>query len=185
MTAFACIFVPDFPVEALLRAEPDLRTQAVAVLEGKAPLQKIFAANEKGRRAGISPGMTKLQVEACPDLVLRARSSLQEAAAHAALLDCAQSFSPRVEDAACDTILLDLAGLEPLFGPLPKIARDLARRTSDLALESHVAVASDPDTAVLAARGFSGVIVIPEGKEAEQLGNLPLDVLFTGSLDFR
>src|ERR1700693_433955 len=161
---FACIFVPDFPVEALLRAEPELRSQAVAVLEGKAPLQKIFAAHEKARRAGVSVGMTKLQVEACPDLVLRPRSSLQEAAAHAALLDCAQSFSPRVEDAGCDTILLDLAGREPLFGPLPKIARALARRASDLGFEASVAVAANPDTAALAARGFSGVTVIPEGK---------------------
>src|SRR5229473_7789349 len=185
MTAFACIFVPDFPVEALLRAEPDLRTQAVAVLEGKAPLQKIFAANEKGRRAGVSPGMTKLQVEACSDLVLRARSSLQEVAAHAALLDCAQSFSPRVEDAGCDTVLLDLAGMEPLFGPLPKIARDMARRASDLGLEANVAVASNPDTAALAARGFSGVTVIPEGKEAEKLGSLPVEVLFAGGHGFQ
>ena len=87
MTAFACIFVPDFPVEALLRAEPDLRAQALAVLEGKAPLQTVFALNEKARRAGVSTGMTKLQVEACSDLVLRPCSLLQEAAAHAALLD--------------------------------------------------------------------------------------------------
>jgi protein ImuB len=122
--------------------------------------------------------MTKLQIETCPGLVLRNRSALQEAAAHAALLDCAQSFSPRVEDAGCDTVLLDLAGLEPLFGSLPKIARDLARRACDLGLESHVAVASNPDTAALAAYGFSGVTVIHEGKEAEQLGSLPLEVLF-------
>jgi len=183
MTAFACIFVPDFPVEALLRAEPDLRAHALAVLEGKAPLQTVFALNEKARRAGVSAGMTKLQVEACSDLVLRPRSLLQEAAAHAALLDCAQSFSPRVEDVSCDTVLLDLVGMEPLFGPLPKIARDVARRASALGLESNVAVASNPDTAVLAALGFSGVIVIPEGKEAEQLGNLPLEVLFTEGHD--
>ncbi len=183
MTAFACIFVPDFPVEALLRAEPDLRAQALAVLEGKAPLQTVFALNEKARRAGVSTGMTKLQVEACPDLVLRPRSLLQESAAHAALLDCAQSFSPRVEDVGCDTVLLDLAGMEPLFGPLPKIARDVARRASALGLETNVAVASKPDTALLAAHGFSGVVVIPPGREAEQLSNLPLEVLFTGGRD--
>jgi len=185
MTAFACIYVPDFPVEAWLRAEPDLRSQALAVLEGKAPLQTIFALNEKARHAGVSTGMTKIQVEACPDLVLRPRSLLQEAAAHAALLDCAQSFSPRVEDVSSDTVLVDLAGLEPLFGPLPKIARDVARRASDLGLEAHVAVASNPNTAVLAALGFSGVIVIPQGREAEQLGNLPLEVLFTGGHDLQ
>jgi protein ImuB len=180
---FACIFVPDFPVEALLRAEPELRSQAVVVLEGKAPLQKICAVNEKARRNGILPGMTKLQIEACPDLALRSRSPLQETAAHNALLDCAQSFSPRVEDAGSDTILLDLGGLESLFGPLPKTARDLARRACDFGLESHVAVASNPDTAVLAAYGFPGVIVIPAGKEAEQLSSLPLEVLFRGDSD--
>jgi protein ImuB len=178
---YASIFVPDFPVEALLRAEPELRSQALAVLEGKAPLQKVFAVNENARRAGVDPGMTKLQIEACAGLVLRARSLPQEAAAHAALLDCAQSFSPRVEAGSCDTIVLDLAGLQPLFGPLPKIARAVARRASALGLEISVAVAGNPDTAALAARGFSGVTVIREGEEAEQLGSLPVEVLFENS----
>lgn len=175
---FACIFVPDFSVEAVLRAEPELRSQAVAVLEGKPPLQKVAGVNEKAQRAGVEPGMTKIQIEACTELVLRLRSPLQETGAHAALLDCAQSFSPRIEDTAPDTVLLDLSGLESLFGSLPKIARDIARRTSDLGLEANVATALNPDTARFAARGFSGVTVIPEGKEAERLGNLPLEVLF-------
>src|SRR2546430_4470316 len=179
---FACIFVPDFPVEALLRSEPELRSQAVAVLEGKAPLQKVFAGNEKARWAGVEVGMTKLQIEACTDFVLRGRSALQKAAAHSALLNCAQSFSPRIEDAGDDTILFDLAGLEPLFGPLPKIARDLARRACEFGLEANVAVACNLDTAMLAARGFSGVTVIPAGREAEQLSNLPVAVLFVGAV---
>ena len=175
---FACIFVPDFPAEAILRAAPDLRGQAVAVLEGKPPLQKVFSLNEKARNLGIESGMTKLQAEAAPGVILRTRSLPQEEAAHAALLDCAQSFSPVIEDAGPDTILLDLAGLECLFGPLPKIARDVARRTSDLGIEANVAVASNADAALLAARGYCGVTVIPPGEEAERLGNLPLNVLF-------
>jgi protein ImuB len=175
---FACIFVPDFAAEAIVRAEPELRAQAVAVLEGKPPLQKVFAVNEKARRAGIEPGMTKIQIEPFTEIILRPRSSLQETAAHAALLDCAQSFSPCVEETAPDTVILDLSGLESLFGSLPKIARDIARRASDLGLEANVATAFNPDTARFAARGFSGVTVIAEGKEAERMGNLPLDVLF-------
>src|SRR5712691_7393065 len=122
---FACIFVPDFPMEALLRAEPEPRSQAVAVIEGKPPLQKIISVNAIARRAGVLPGMMKLQVEGCTEIAQRDRSEFQESAAHQALLDCAQSFSPRVEDAAPDTVLLDLTGLGPLFGPLPKIARDI------------------------------------------------------------
>jgi protein ImuB len=180
---FACIFVPDFPVQALLRVEPELRKQALVVLEGKVPLQKIFAVNENARCAGVDRGMTRLQVETCADLVLRERSLSQEVTAHAALLDCAQSFSPQVEDVGADTVILDLAGLESLFGPLPKIARRLAQRASELGLETSVAVAGNPDTATLAARGFSGVIVIPKAKEAEQLGSLPVDVLFAGKHD--
>jgi protein ImuB len=175
---FACIVVPDFPAEALVRAEPELRSQALAVLEGKPPLQKAFAVNEKARRAGIEAGMTKIQLEPFAEIVMRPRSPWQETAAHAALLDCAQSFSPRVEDTAADTVILDLAGLESLFGALPKIARDIARRASELGLEANVATAFNPDTARFAARGFAGVTVVPEGQEAERLGNLPLEVLF-------
>src|SRR6266446_6429000 len=168
---FACIYVPNFPVAAVLRAEPELHAQAVAVLEGKPPLEKVLAVNEKAN--GIAPGMTKTQAELCAELVLRRRSSLQESAAHAALLDCAQSFSPRVEDAACDTALLDLAGLESLFGQLPTIAHRMFRRAADLGLVGNVAVAASADAALLAARGLPGVTVIPLGKEAEQLGPLP------------
>ena len=175
---FGCIFVPDFPAEAILRAEPELRSQAVAVLEGKPPLQKIVAVNEVARDAGISPGMTKLQVEDCAEITVRDRSAFQESAAHQALLDCAHSFSPRVENVASDTVLLDLSGLGSIFGPLPKIAREISRRASDIGLQTNVAVAHTLDAALLAARGFIGVTVVPEGKESEVLGILPVEVLF-------
>jgi len=180
---FACIFVSDFSVQALLRAEPHLRMQPFAVLEDKAPLQKVFAMNEYARSAGVNCGMSKLQAETCPALILRERSLERETSAHAALIECAQSFSPQVEDTAPDTVILDLAGMESLLGPLHKIARDVVRGASELGLEACVAVAHNPDTAVLAARGFSGVTVIPEGKEEEQLGSLPLEVLFADKND--
>src|SRR5260370_40494505 len=114
---FACIFIPDFPVEAVIRFEPELRPHAVAVLAGWSPLERVVALNEKARHMGVEAGATKAQLEAWEGLVLRARSEAQEASAHAALLDCAQSFSPEVEDTAPDTVLLNLAGLDPLFGP--------------------------------------------------------------------
>jgi protein ImuB len=178
---FACIYVPNFPVAAALRAEPELQAQPVAIFEGKPPLETIIAVNEKA--AGIAPGMTKAQAELCAELALRPRSALQESAAHAALLDCAQSFSPCVEDAACDTVLLDLAGMESLFGSLPEMSCAIANRAVKLGLAANVAVASNPDAAALAARGFSGVTVIPAGKEAERVGTLPLEVLFPSSLE--
>jgi len=180
---FACIHVPNFPVAAVCRAEPELRALAVAIFEGKPPLEKIFAVNENAGRMGIAPGMTKSQAELCSELTLRPRSLLQESAAHAALLDCAQSFSPCVEDAAADTAILDLAGMESLFGTLPEIACEIFRRAANLGLDANVAVAANPDAAVLAARGISGVTVIPPEKERESLGSLPVEVLFPGRIE--
>ena len=58
--------------------------------------------------------------------VLRQRSLEQENSAHAALLDVAHAFTPRVEDTAPDTLLLDLAGMERLYGEPAKMARNLA-----------------------------------------------------------
>jgi len=174
---FACIFIPDFSVQAIIRFEPELRTRSVAVLTGRPPLEKVVALNERARQSGAELGATKSQLEAWENLMLRARSESQEKSAHAALLDCAQSFSPEVEDTSPGTVLLNLAGLEPLLGPLPTIARDLARRVSQIGLEASIAVAANPDAALLAARGFPGITLIFEGREAEQLGNLPVDVL--------
>ena len=196
---FACIYVPNFPVAAALRAEPELQARAVAILEGTPPLEKIIAVNEDARRMGIVPALTKAQAELCSDLTLRPRSPLQESAAHTALLDCAQSFSPCVEDTACDRALLDLAGMESLFGSLSEISRAIHHRATTLGLDANVAIASNPDAAVLAARGLCGagtpfdkirassarvaVTVIPPGQEAEQLGTLPVAVLFPDRLE--
>jgi protein ImuB len=174
---FACIFIPDFPAQAIIRFEPALRACPVAVLSGWPPLQKVMSINERARQMGVDTGATKSQLEAWENLVLRARSESQEASAHAALLDCSQSFSPEIEDTAQGTAILNLDGLAPLLGPLPKIARDIAQRVIQMGLEANIAVASNPDAALLAARGFSAVTLISDGHEAEQLGDLPVDVL--------
>jgi len=180
---FACIYVPNFLVAAALRAEPELQAHPVAIFEGIPPLEQIIAVNEQARELAIFPGMTKAQAELCPDLALRPSSPLQESSAHAALLDCAQSFSPVVEDTARDTVLLDLAGMESLFGSLTKISHAIFDRAKELGLNAHVATASNPDAALLAARGFSTVTVIPSGKQTEKLGALAVNVLFADRLE--
>ena len=179
---FACIYVPNFSVAAALRAEPELQTHAIAIFEGNPPLEQITAVNETAHELGIAPGISKAQAELCPNIALRPRSPLQESSAHAALLDCAQSFSPCVEDSARDTVLLDLAGMESLFGSLTKLSHAIFDRATALGLLASVAAASNPDAALLAARGFTGITVIPSGKEAERLGPLSVEVLFTESL---
>ena len=202
---FACIYVPDFPVSAIVRAEPQLRDRAVAVLEGKPPLVRVAALNEKARLLGMEVGMTKLQaaIFAMPGekgvipaqsgarkktsqieltsrrtrnnskmtpAILRQRSPAQEESAHAALLDVAHAFTPQVEDTHPDRLLLDLDGLDRLYGPAVTMARELASHVSAVGLECNIGMAANPEAAMHAACGFSGTTVIPAGEEAKQLG---------------
>ncbi len=181
---FACIFVPDFPVQAVVRLEPELLSKPVAVFSGAPPLTRVRAANRDARGLGVESGMTKIQAEAFTGITWRWRSSSQEETARAALLDCAWTISPRIEDTtkrtesdSGDTVVLDISGCAKLFGSPEKIARDLARVASEVGFDANVAAAGNPSAAICAARGFSGITVIPPGEEGFWIGKLSLDAL--------
>jgi protein ImuB len=179
---FACLYVPDFPVQAALRCEPEPRREllhqsCVVIVDGPASLLRVIAANPPARRAGIEIGMTKLQAESCGAAVARKRDTQNENAAQAALLDCARAFSPRVESTAPGTVILDLEGTERLFGSLERTASLIEQQSNNFSFVLNVAVASNPDAALYAARGWDGVTVIPKGEEAKRLAVLPIDVL--------
>jgi protein ImuB len=177
--AFACIYIPDFMVQSVVRAEPVLRSSVLALISGKPPLWSVVAADSAALQAGIQLGMTKSQVVEFCGVEIRHRSEAQEKAAHAALLDVGWSVSPRVEDTAADTIVLDLEGLASLFGTDENIACELAQRTTRVGVIPHVAVASNIEVAVLAARGFAGITIIPAGEESARLGSLSIRTLAT------
>src|SRR5712672_1893998 len=114
---FCCLYVPDFPVQAALRLEAEgkreiLNQSAVAILEGPAALMRVVAMNAPARLAGVEKGMTRAQAETCGRILLRKRSLGSEYAAQAALLDCARSFSPRVESTGPGIVIADLEGTE-------------------------------------------------------------------------
>jgi nucleotidyltransferase/DNA polymerase involved in DNA repair len=148
----------------------------------------IFAASSE--KAAISPSepkkksssieLSRQSVKPHPKpiaAVLRQRSPAQEKSSQAALLDVAHAFTPRVEDTHPGRLLLDLAGLERLYGPATAMARELASRVSAVGLECNIGMAANPDAAMHAAGGFSGITVIPVGEEAKRLGVLPIHVL--------
>ena len=92
----------------------------------------------------------------------------------ALLMECAAEFSPHVEQTAADTVIFDVRGLESLYGPPEQLARAIERRAG---VPANIAIASNPDAALHAARGIRGVTVIPPGKEAETLAPLPVNLL--------
>ena len=189
---FACFYIPDFAVQAALLPEPAetraaLQRSPLAILDGSANLPRVFATNPAARRAGIQIGMTKLQVVTYGGISLRKRSIAAEESAQSALLNFAGRFSPGVESTGPGVAILDLAGMENLLrswnnNSWQSAARAMTENAAQIGFELRVAIAANPDTAFLAARGFSADgaslnMLIPAGEEARRLAALPVHVL--------
>ena len=121
------------------------------------------------------------------------KCGFHDEAGEASLIDLAFTFSPLVEQTTVDTVVLDVAGQDLLFGSpahpgsvgddnagidsVRALAREIVRRATQLGSNVNVSVAANPDAAIHAARSFKGVTVIPAGGESLQLGSLPLKML--------
>jgi len=104
---FASIFVPNFSLQALFAQRPALQSEPIALVDGTPPTLKVIAANEKAVKLGVEAGLMKAQAEAVGVHTIPRSVKLEEAA-HVALLTCARSFSPRVQDKAIDLIVLNI-----------------------------------------------------------------------------
>jgi protein ImuB len=90
------------------------------------------------------------------------------------LIECARYFSPHFEEVPPDAILFDLTGLHKLFGEPPAIAAQIAAR---IGIPAGIGIASNPDSAHHAARGFPGATIIAHGDEARILAPLSIHLL--------
>lgn len=103
----------------------------------------------------------------------------------AVLVACAGHFSPLIEETSPDTVVFDIHGLRRIFGTPEQIASEIQRRVG---IAANLAIASNPDAAVHAARGIRGTTILAAGREAEILAPLPPHLLggspeFARSLD--
>ncbi len=185
----ACVSVPLFPLAARLRSEPELVREAVVVVEGNGNAARVIAATRLARDAGVRPGATLPQARAlCPKLVARARDEMCERAAQEALLEVAESFSPRVEDGGDGLAFLDVQGLERHFSgssrpslatspgasPELEMGRALVAAVETAGLPARVGIASSKLAARIAAGSQESPVVVPAGEEAAFLAPLPL-----------
>jgi protein ImuB len=179
-TRYACVVAQEFPAQTLLRLQPELRRKPVAVLDGEPPFEQVCSLNGPALRLGIVPGMTKLEMEMFPAAVVLTRSCAQESTARAALLECAGTFSPRVQDQSGEgrfTCVVDIAGTEMLFGSSQALGESLLRKIRALGIQASIAISSNFQAAKCLARGHKGIFVVPQGRESAALAPLPITVL--------
>jgi protein ImuB len=182
-TVYACLYAREFPAQALLRLRSELRNQPCVVMEGEPPSKLVCSLNSLARALGVAKGMTQVEIDTFPSVKILGRSTAEEKTTKAALLECATTFSPRIEDQSKGNdflCVIDIAGTGMLFGIPQKLAGKLIARVAALGITASIAVSSNFHTAVCAARGMetkSQVFIIPAGMEAEALASLPLSVL--------
>jgi protein ImuB len=204
MSRLACLSVPLFPLAARLRSEPDLKGEAVVVCEGNGNAARVVAATRPARKAGIEIGMTLPQSRAIlPKLVARPRDLESERSAQEALLEVADTFSPRVENGGEGMVYIDLEGLPSLrasenraesesadashlnhksqitnhksfLEPELRLGRDLIAAAEKASLPARVGIASSKLSARVAASLAQSPTVVASGEEASFLAPLPL-----------
>ncbi len=94
------------------------------------------------------------------------------------LLSLALEFSPAVEQTEPQTIVFSITPLRKLIGSPHQIASEICRSGYERKLQANLAVAANPDTAILLARNLLGVTLVTPGEEHLKLAPLPLSCLF-------
>ena len=180
---YACLYAREFPAQALLRLRPELHNFACAVMDGKPPSEQICSLNTKARLLGMSPGMTRVEVDTFPNPAVLSRSLQSEVATKTILLECAGAFSPRIEDLSEEIAFLcciDIAGTENLFGSPDMLSRSLLAHVKSLGISAQVTVSRNFHAAVCLAKGLARdipIAVIAPDEEAKALASLPVTVL--------
>ena len=90
------------------------------------------------------------------------------------LLECAGRFSPLIEQTSQEAVIFDVEGLGRLYATPRQLAEAIVAQAG---IPVSLGLASNPDAAWHAARGFSGITVIPPGEEARCSRPLPLNLL--------
>ncbi|HET7452071.1 MAG TPA: DNA polymerase Y family protein [Thermoanaerobaculia bacterium] len=172
----ACVLVPLFPLAARLRSEPDLAGEAVAVLAGNGHAARVVAASKPARRSGVRSGQTLREARALlPRLIARASDAECERSAHEALLEAAETVSPRLEDAGAGAAWLDVDGLELYFGfSESALARSLMAAVESAGLPARVGIAASKLAARVAAESSDAPRIVRPGEEAGFLAPLPI-----------
>ena len=180
---YLCVYAREFPTQALLRLRPELRARAIVVMDGEVPFQQVCSLNKAARKLGVLAGMGRAEIDSFPSVILLKRSAIEEQVTRSTLLECAGSFSPRVEAIGGENsfgCVLDIAGTEKLFGPRQLLAVRVREAFVTIGVTCSIAVSANFHTAVCLADGMVSAkhpVVISAGEERKALASLPISVL--------
>ena len=168
MDRTACTDLPAFPLQLLLRRNPEWRDHPVAVVEADTPQGTILWINEKARAAGIETGMRYAAgLSLAEDLragVVPRQEIDNEVAQLAELM---RRFTPSVEPSKDEpgVFWLDAKGLERLFGSLTEWAAGLRAEIKRAGFDASLVVGFDRFAVYALAKGVRPLLKSKKGSD--------------------
>ena len=162
---YGAVVVPQLAAQAAIRLRPQMRTAAVVVMEGVRPHARLYSASLPALALGLTPGMTRVEVESFPGVHILPRSLSAETAAALIVLEAAGLFTPRIERCAAETssleCLLDLSGTERLLGAPAALGRKILDHLVSLGFAASIALCENADAALSLARAEQFAVTAP------------------------
>jgi protein ImuB len=185
----ACVYAPQLALQAVLRRDPELRQDAVVLVEAgatDADRARVVGLTRAAHQAGMRRGMTVSQARArgaAPGHALRVMVSAEAdtAAAQAALCDVGFAFAPRVE-AEAGRIFLEVGDLARMYpgggaqdGAVDEraVAQGIVAHAARVGLAVRVTIASSKAVARVGSEA-SDLALVPAGGERAFLAPLPV-----------
>ena len=178
---------PWWPTERLARRHPEARTHPFVTAGENRGRLIIAATNPHATRCGLTPGMPMADGRAIvPGVVVHASNPAADAFALERLARWANRFTPRVMPDRVDTLFLDIAGCDRIFGGEDALMASLRGALQDFGLTVRLALADTPGAAwALAHYGAADPAVVPAAAGPsglrDALAELPVTALRLGT----
>ena len=139
----ACVELPAFPLQCLLKQHPDWVGKPVVVVDRDKPQGVIRWANKQARTARIHPGMRySAGLSLVPTLHAGEVSGATVAQGVARVAEALHRFSPEVEPFSKESgvFWLNASGLSNLYPSLRQWANEIRKALTEMGFRSSVAV---------------------------------------------
>ncbi len=181
MDRMACVDLPAFPLQLLIRSHAEWRDRPVAVVDADKPQGKILWVNERARSFRILPGMRYAAALSLAGGLHAAEVSKKEIdKAVSTLSRRLRSLTPHVEPAEEDpgVFWLDASGLERLYGSLSNWAGLVRSELTRCGFHGTVVAGFTRFGTYALARSKRGVIVLRNAADERAAARrVPLDRL--------
>jgi nucleotidyltransferase/DNA polymerase involved in DNA repair len=176
----ACAYIPNFPIELLIREKPQLASKPVALSDDASGQDTIIDMNEKAEKAGVCKGMTPPQAHSvCSKLVIKASDLKREMRISEGILKALQEVSPSVQEEEPGVYFVDTSGLTLLYKSEKGLANKIISAIRAKLYPVRVGIAKNKFLARVAAEisQTSPFTIITAGTEKKFLKDIPTDYL--------